>query len=55
VNAMSIILTEEQQEELSEGIPGCDTSLSTPVVDTARYVDEIHYKIGDRTYVENAE
>ena len=51
---MSIILTEEQ-EELSEGIPVCDTSLSTPVVDTARYIDEIRYKIGDRTYVENAD
>ena len=51
---MSIILTEEQ-EELSEGIPVCDASVSTPVVDTARYIDEIHYKIGDRTYVENAD
>jgi hypothetical protein len=51
---MSIILTEEQ-EELSEGIPVCDTSLSTPVVDTARYIDEIHYRIGNRTYVENAD
>ena len=52
---MNIILTEEGQEELSEGIPVCDTSLSTPVVDTARFIDEIHYKIGDRTYVENAD
>ena len=51
---MSIILTEEQ-EELSEGIPVCDASLSAPVVDTARYIDEIHYKIGDRTYIENAD
>ncbi len=52
---MSIIPTQEEQEELSEGIPVCDTSLSTPVVNTARYIDEIHYKIGDRTYVENAD
>ena len=52
---MSIILTEEEQEELCEGIPVCDTSLSTPVVDTVRYIDEIHYKIGDRTYIENAD
>ena len=52
---MSIILTEEEQEQVCEGIPVCDTSLSTPVVDTARYIDEIHYKIGDRTYVENAD
>ena len=52
---MSIILTEEEQEELSEGIPVCDTSLSTPVVDIAHYIEEIHYKIGDRTYVENAD
>ena len=52
---MSIILTEEEQEELSEGIPVCDASLSTPVVDTGHYIDEIHYKIGDRTYIENAD
>jgi len=49
---MSIILTEEEQEELCEGIPVCDTSLSTSVVDTARYIDEIHYKIGNRTYAD---
>ena len=49
---MSIILTEEEQEELSEGIPVCDTSLSTPVVDTARHIDDIHYKIGNRKYAD---
>lgn len=52
---MSVIVTEEGQEELFEGIPVCDASLSTPVVDTAEYIDEIHYKIGDRAYIENAD
>lgn len=26
-----------------------------PVVDTAYYIDEIHYKIGNRMYIENAD
>jgi hypothetical protein len=31
-------------------IPG----LSTPVLDQAYYIDEIHYRIGERFYIENA-
>jgi hypothetical protein len=26
-----------------------------PVVDQANYIDEIHYKIGNRVYIENAD
>ncbi len=57
VNAMSIIATEEQEqeEELIEGIAICDTSLSTPVVDRSVYIHEIHYKVGNRLYIENAD
>ncbi len=50
---MSIIATEE--EELSEGIPVCGTNLSSPVVDTSAYIDEIRYKVGNRLYIENAD
>ena len=56
----SILLgREEQDEEQSQleepGIPVCGANLSSPVVDLANYIDEIHYKIGNRVYIENAD
>jgi hypothetical protein len=51
---MSIIVTEQEQEML-EGIPVCAANLSTPVVDTSVYINEIHYKVGNRLYIENAD
>ncbi len=54
---MSIIATQEQEqeEELFNEIAICDTSLSTPVVDRSVYIHEIHYKVGNRLYIENAD
>ena len=47
---------QEQQWQLEElGVPVCGANLSTPVVDQANYIDEIHYKIGNRVYIENAD
>ncbi|MBV9175774.1 MAG: hypothetical protein JO327_10830 [Nitrososphaeraceae archaeon] len=49
---------EEQQEENEEqiqGIPVCGANLSSPVVDEAQYIEEIHYIIGNRMYIENAD
>jgi YVTN family beta-propeller protein len=37
------------------GIPICGANLSTPVTDIAQYIKEIHYKIGNRLYIENAD
>ena len=51
---MSIIVTEKEQEMI-EGIPVCAATLSTPVVDTSVYINEIHYKVGNRLYIENAD
>ena len=48
------ILVEKEIEEI-EGVPVCGANLSSPVVDTAYYIDEIHYKIGNRMYVENVD
>ena len=46
----------EQQSQLAEqGIPVCGANLSSPVVDQANYIDEIHYRIGNRVYIENAD
>ena len=55
------LLIEKQEEEQQEGeaqihgIPICGANLSSPVVDQANYIDEIHYKIGDKVYIENAD
>jgi hypothetical protein len=57
----NIVLKQTEQECLSEeessifGIPICGANLSTPVLDQAYYIDEIHYKIGKRLYIENAD
>jgi hypothetical protein len=46
----------EEQEQLEEsGIPVCGANLSTPIVDQANYIDEIHYRIGNKLYIENAD
>jgi len=52
---MSTTLLEQEVEESTEGIPVCGANLSTPVVDTARFIEETHYKIGSRLYIENAD
>jgi hypothetical protein len=46
---------QEQELQLEAGIPVCGANLSSPVVDQANYIDEIHYRIGDRVYIENAD
>ena len=50
--SMSLLVEQEEQEE---GVPVCGANLSSPVVDTAYYIDEIHYKVGNRMYIENAD
>ena len=51
----SILLEREEQKEEEQGIPVCGANLSSPVVDQANYIDEIHYKIGNKLYIENAD
>ena len=46
---------QEQQSQLEQGVPICGANLSSPVVDQANYIDEIHYKIGNKLYIENAD
>ena len=60
MNSSSILLeTEEQEQEqqsqLEPGIPVCGANLSSPVMDQANYIDEIHYSIGNKVYIENAD
>jgi hypothetical protein len=46
---------EEQEAIQVGGVPICGSNLSTPVVDTTQHIKEIHYKIGNRLYIENAD
>jgi hypothetical protein len=46
---------EIEKEQDVMGVPVCGTNLSTPVVDTVNYIGEVHYKIGTRLYIENAD
>jgi hypothetical protein len=45
----------QQLEQLEQGIPVCGANLSSPVVDQAFYIEENHYRIGNRLYIENAD
>ena len=45
---------QEQQSQLEQGVSICGANLSSPVVDQANYI-EIHYKIGNKLYIENAD
>jgi hypothetical protein len=57
--SLAIEKQEEEQQEGEEaqiqGIPVCGANLSSPVVDQAQYIEEIHFRIGNRTYIENAD
>jgi hypothetical protein len=48
---------EENGEEdvLVEGVPVCGANLVSPVTDTAYFIEQVHYKIGTRLYIENAD
>ena len=46
---------EEKEEEDILGIPVCGANLTSPVFDTTNYIREVHYKIGTRLYIENAD
>ena len=50
---MSVLVEEQMEKE--EGVPVCAANLSSPVVDKAYYIDQIHYAIGNRMYIENAD
>ena len=50
---MSLLI--EEAEERIEGVPVCGANLSSPEVDAAYYIDEVHYSVGNRMYIENAD
>jgi hypothetical protein len=48
---------EENGEEdiVVEGVPVCSANLVSPVTDRAYFIEQVHYKIGTRLYIENAD
>ena len=48
-------IEENEEEKDALGVPVCGGNLSSPVVDTVNYIEEVHYKIGTRLYIENAD
>jgi hypothetical protein len=46
---------ENEEEEDVMGVPVCGANLTSPVFDTVNYIREVHYKIGTRLYIENAD
>jgi hypothetical protein len=51
----NVIQQLEENEQEVEGIPVCGANLVSPVTDTANFIREVHYKIGTRLYIENAD
>ena len=49
------MLVEEEGSEEQIGIPICGANLSTPVIDASNFISEIHYQIGNKLYIENAD
>ena len=55
---MKTIEKQESKSELVEGVDGipiCSSNLRTPVTNRTQFIREIHYRIGDRLYIENAD
>ena len=50
-----IVENEEEEEQEVEGVPVCGANLVSPVTDIAYFIEQVHYKIGTRLYIENAD
>ena len=51
----SLIQELEENGEDVMGVPVCGSNLSSPVYDRTNFIGEVHYKIGTRLYIENAD
>lgn len=47
-------ILKQEEEDTVEGVPVCSANYSSPVVDQASFIEEIHYSIGGKKYIENA-
>ena len=51
----SSLIQELENEEDVMGVPVGGANLSSPVYDRTNFIGEVHYKIGTRLYIENAD
>ena len=51
----SSLIQELENEEDATGVPVCGANLSSPVFDRTNFITEVHYKIGSKLYIENAD
>jgi hypothetical protein len=51
----SSLIQELENEEDVLGVPVCGANLSSPVFDRTNFITEVHYKIGSKLYIENAD
>ena len=54
-NLIQKVEENKEEEEDVMGVPVCGANLTSPVFDTINYIREVHYKIGTRLYIENAD
>jgi hypothetical protein len=47
--------SQTEHGEETEGIPICASNLSSPIINGTQFISEVHYKIGNRLYIENAD
>jgi hypothetical protein len=55
INLIQRVEENGEEDVVVEGIPVCGANLVSPVTDTANFIEEVHYKIGNRLYIENAD
>jgi hypothetical protein len=51
----SSLIQELENEEDGMGVPVCGANLSSPVFDRTNFIGQVHYRIGTRLYIENAD
>ena len=49
------LIQELENEKDVMGVPVCGANLSSPVYDRTNFIREVHYRIGTRLYIENAD
>jgi hypothetical protein len=49
------LIQELENEEDVTGVPVCGANLSSPGFDRTNFIGEVHYEIGTRLYIENAD
>jgi hypothetical protein len=57
ITIMKNLTKQETETELveTEGVPICGSNFTNPITNRSQFLREIHYRIGDKLYIENAD